>query len=164
MAVKEGGKMGMMRSFKRIGTSWTGGDYRLLTEILRDEWGFEGMVITDFNLKSYMNVDQMLRAGGDLNLSPRKGPSSTSTATDITVLRQATKNILYTIAQSNAMNGSGPNVIFGYTIPWWVVWLIVANCVILAGCAALAALYAVFTVRNKRSAENENQEDISNES
>lgn len=162
--VVEGGTTAMMSSFNRIGVTWAGGSYELLTRLLRDEWGFEGMVITDFNLKSYMNVDQMLRAGGDLNLSPRKGPSSTSTATDITVLRQATKNILYTIAQSNAMNGSGPNVIFGYTIPWWVVWLIVANCVILAGCAALAALYAVFTVRNKRSAENENQEDISNES
>ena len=41
--VKEGKATGMMSSFNRIGTVWAGGDYRLLTEVLRDEWGFRGM-------------------------------------------------------------------------------------------------------------------------
>ena len=117
------------------------------------------MVITDFNLKPYMNVDQMLRAGGDLNLSPDKGPSSTATATDISVLRQAAKNILFTVAGSNAMNGNGANVIWGYTIPWWVIWLIVANCVIFAGLAALTAIYIVLRVRNKKADNNIKEEE-----
>ena len=44
-----------MTSFNRIGTRWTGGDYRLLTEILRNEWGFNGLVICDFNtIPQYM--------------------------------------------------------------------------------------------------------------
>lgn len=49
IAVKEGQSRGLMTSFNRIGLKWTGGDYRLLTEILRDEWGFKGTVICDFN-------------------------------------------------------------------------------------------------------------------
>lgn len=154
LCVKEGKTTAMMSSFNRIGVTWAGGSYDLLTRLLRDEWGFEGMVITDFNLKPYMNVDQMLRAGGDLNLSPDKGPSSSTTATDISVLRQAAKNILFTVAGSNAMNGNGANVIWGYTIPWWVIWLIIANCVIFAGLAALAATYIVFRVRNKKADNN----------
>ncbi len=143
LAVKEGETTAMMSSFNRIGTVWAGGSYELLTEVLRDEWGFEGMVITDFNLKPYMNVDQMLRAGGDLNLSPDKGPSSTSSATDISVLRNATHNILYTVANSNAMNGSGPGVIWGYALPWWTIWLIVADCVVFAGAATLCVFWQI---------------------
>ena len=58
-----------MSSFNRIGTRWTGGDYRLITEILRDEWGFRGLVITDFNTCSHMVTEQMAYAGGDINLA-----------------------------------------------------------------------------------------------
>lgn len=75
IAIKEGKSRGIMSSFNRIGTVWTGGDYRLLTEILRDEWGFVGMVICDFNtVPQYMNSRQMAYAGGDLNLAttPRR--------------------------------------------------------------------------------------------
>ncbi len=129
LCVKEGETMAMMSSFNRLGTTWAGGSYNLLTKLLREEWGFKGMVITDFNLTTYMNVDQMIRAGGDLNLSPGKFPSSTSSATDVTVIRQAAKNIMYTIANSNAMNGMGPGVVWGYTTPWWVTCLIVIDAV-----------------------------------
>ncbi|MCX4314981.1 MAG: hypothetical protein OSJ83_14155, partial [Clostridia bacterium] len=62
---------------------------------------------------------------------------SASTATDITVLRRATKNILYTVANSNAMNGNGEGIIWGYSIPTWVVWLIVATCSLVPVCGAL---------------------------
>ena len=46
---------GIMSSFNYIGTEWTGGRKSLLTDVLRDEWGFGGMVITDFNLYGYMD-------------------------------------------------------------------------------------------------------------
>ena len=123
MCVKEGGTTAMMSSFNRIGTTWAGGSYALLTELLREEWGFEGMVITDYNLKEYMNADQMIRAGGDLNLSGGKAPSSTTSATDVSAIRRAAKNILYTVANSCAMNGYADGVVWGYTTPWWVYTL-----------------------------------------
>lgn len=50
------GTRGVMSSFNRIGTRWTGGDYRLMTEILRGEWGFEGLVISDYKTQNFMDA------------------------------------------------------------------------------------------------------------
>ena len=144
IAVKDGGTRAVMSSFNRIGTVWTGGSYELLTEVLRDEWGFEGMVITDYNYATpYMDPDQMIRAGGDLNLTQKWWPGTENTPTQVTSLRQATKNILYTVANSNAMNGYGYGVVYKYLLPYWVIWLIVADCVIVA----LLGIWAFFLIR-----------------
>lgn len=143
-AVKEGGTIGMMSSFNRIGTTWAGGSYELLTEILRDEWGFRGAVITDYNLSDYMNADQMIRAGGDLNLTQDKKPSTSgASATQLSVMRNAVKNILYTVACSNAMNGHGDGVVWGIGLPTWVTIVIVVDCVIVVG----LAVWGIFAVR-----------------
>lgn len=148
ICVKDGGSTGVMSSFNRIGTVWAGGDYDLLTNVLRNEWGFVGSVITDFNLPeyTYMIVDQMIRAGGDISLSQDKQPSTDAaslTATQVTALRNASHNMLYTIVNSNAMNGYGEGVVFRNTIPGWVefmIWIDVAIIVILA-------VWGVFAVR-----------------
>lgn len=126
-AVKEGGTTAMMSSFNRIGTVWAGGSYELLTEILRKEWGFKGMVITDYSTESYMYSDQMIRAGGDLVLMQDKQPSGSGTVFTSShkyALRQATKNILYTVANSNAMNGMGEGIVYEYALPYWTIVLI----------------------------------------
>ena len=132
-AVKDGGTTAMMSSFNRIGFTWAGGSYDLLTRLLRDEWGFRGMVVTDYNLQAYMNLDQMIRAGGDLNLSQAKSLRSYDSATAVSAIRQAAKNILYTVANSNAMNGMGEGNVWGYARPIWfiVMWTVFA--VITAG-------------------------------
>ena len=113
IAVKEGKSLGIMSSFNRIGLKWTGGDYRLLTTILRDEWGFRGAVIDDFNTPGYMPVKQMCYAGGDLNLSATRSWSKTdwNNANDVTVIRKALKNTLYVVANSNNMNGHGEGIV-----------------------------------------------------
>ena len=123
MAVKEGGTMGMMSSFNRIGSLWTGGDYRLLTEILRNEWGFQGTVITDFNTEPFMDTKQMAYAGGDLNLATTPHPWEPTTAADYTVLRGNVKNILYSLTRSNAMNGHGEGAYYITYYAWWEVAL-----------------------------------------
>ena len=127
-AVKVGGTTAMMSSFTRIGFTWAGGNYNLLTKLLREEWGFKGMVVTDYNLKSYMNLDQMIRAGGDLNLSQSKYLADTSSSTAITCIRKACKNILYTVSNSNAMNGFGEGVRYYYARPIWfiIMWSCIA--------------------------------------
>ena len=112
IAVKEGDAIGIMTSFNRIGLRWTGGDYRLLTNILREEWGFRGAVIDDFNTPGYMPVKQMAYAGGDINLSTTRkwNKVDSSSASDVSVLRQCMKNILYVVGNSNNMNGYGEGV------------------------------------------------------
>lgn len=149
-AVKEGGTTAMMSSFNRIGATWAGGNYELLTGVLRNEWGFRGMVITDYNLKDYMDPDQMIRAGGDLSLSGGKAPKLTSSATDLTVMRQAVKNILYTVANSCAMNGHGEGCVYGYTLPAWLTALYIVDGVIFLVFAALASYVITYAVMNKK--------------
>ena len=159
ICVKEGGTTAMMSSFNRLGTTWSGGSYNLLTKLLREEWGFNGMVITDFNLKPYMNTDQMIRAGGDINLSANKAPTSQTTATDVASIRRSAKNVLYTVANSCAMNGYGAGVVWGYSIPWWVIWLMVADCVSFAAGAGMFAVFMVKKLKEKKSIDCEVQQD-----
>ena len=153
MIVEDGKTSAIMSSFNRIGTEWAGGSYALLTEVLRKEWGFQGMVISDYNLSlPYMHPDQMIRAGGDLNLSQDYKPSAAvngngkTDAVQVKALRQATKNILYTIANSNAMNGMGEGVVWGTTMATWKVLLIGANAALIAICA----IWGIFAVRKAK--------------
>ena len=118
-----------MTSFNRIGTTWAGGDYRLVTKVLRDEWGFKGSVICDFHTSAndYMDSKQMLYAGGDLNLAGQEqvyltegsgeGNVSSSNKKDVILLRNASHNLLYSIANSNAMKAN----VTGYKPAVWEV-------------------------------------------
>ena len=163
MIVEEGGTNAIMSSFNRIGTTWAGGSFALLTEVLRMEWGFEGMVISDYNLSiPYMHPDQMIRAGGDLNLSQDYKPSASVSGdgkTDevqLAALKLATKNILYTVANSNAMNGMGEGVVWVTTMAKWKVALICVN----VGLVVLAAVWGFFDIRRKLKkvkAQNQNE-------
>ena len=128
LAVKEAEARGVMSSFNRIGTRWTGGDYRLLTEILRGEWGFRGMVICDFNtIPQYMIPRQMFYAGGDLDLATLTTSmwtdADTSSNGDAIVLRNAVKNLLYAFVNSNAMNAE----VIGYNAPLWHTYLLILD-------------------------------------
>ena len=152
LAVKEGETKAMMSSFNRIGTVWAGGSYALLTEVLREEWGFRGMVVTDYNLYEHMPADQMIRAGGDLNLTQSKMPSTTDlTATQVSCIRNATKNILYTVAGSNAMNGYGAGVVYRYEISPWMLILFCADAGIAVALAAWGAAVIVLAVKKQRA-------------
>lgn len=151
MIVRDGQTSAVMSSFNRIGTEWAGGSYALLTEVLRNEWGFKGMVISDYNIaNAYMHPDQMIRAGGDLNLSQDYKPSSGASREGMTeavqtaALRKATKNILYTVANSNAMNGTGEGVVWGTAMALWKIWLIIAN---IALVLLLGGLWGFFAIR-----------------
>ena len=140
MTVKDGKTTAMMSSFNRIGTKWTGGDYRLLTEILRDEWGFDGMVICDFaSNQPHMDVEQMIYAGGDTwldTITPSSSWYDKKDALDVYVMQEATKHVLYTVVNSNAMNGIGEGVIYQTYMAYWRIILIVADIVIPLGLAA----------------------------
>ncbi|PKQ25911.1 MAG: beta-glucosidase [Actinobacteria bacterium HGW-Actinobacteria-4] len=120
------GAGGMMSSFNRIGATWAGGSKPLMDTVLRQEWGFEGFTVSDFNLYSYMNPNEGIHAGTDLTLTfqPSKSFGDTSSAKAVTDIRQATHNILFTVANSNAMNGLAPGATVEYTPPAWVYWQI----------------------------------------
>jgi len=139
------GATAVMSSFNRIGATWAGGSVPLMDTVLRGEWGFEGFVISDFNLYRYMNPNQSIAAGTDLTLTfaPSKSFDDTKSAYAQYNMRKATHNILYAVANSNAMNGFAPGAIVEYTPPTWRYIQIGASIVI--GLLILAG--GVFVVR-----------------
>ena len=107
IAVKEGGAKAVMSSFNYIGTQWAGGTYPLQTTVLRDEWGFRGFVLTDyFGVYGYMDSDMGIRGGTDCMLvaydTETNHVTDTKSATGVKAMRQASKNIMYTVVNSRA--------------------------------------------------------------
>ena len=111
--VKLGETRGIMTSFNRVGYTWAGGNYNMITGLLRNEWGFHGFIITDnANTGVFMDAGQMIQAGADGKLTNLPtGARYTFNKDDVADYhygREAIHNILYTIANSKAMNGGMP--------------------------------------------------------
>ncbi|MBU7595765.1 glycoside hydrolase family 3 N-terminal domain-containing protein [Metabacillus halosaccharovorans] len=115
IAIKEGGSLGVMSSFNYIGLNWAGGHEGLLKQVLRNEWGFKGLVLTDAHMYGHMNPMQMLYEGGDVSLDVMaiwKGGANYSKlwleaakdpSTQINTvknLQRASKNTLYAVSRS----------------------------------------------------------------
>ncbi len=109
ITVEEGQTRCIMSAFNRIGTTWAGASRALLTEVLRDEWGFQGCVITDYymSFQVFMDPNQGLRAGNDLWLTGfvamGKKPDLTSATSQIAA-RNACHNILFSVANAQPRN------------------------------------------------------------
>ena len=128
-----------MASDSRLGTTWCGESSELLNTVLRDEWGFDGMVITDYVTDNYKNADNAIQNGCDLMLTTTGVDLSKSvdTAEGRQAMRTATHNILYTVANSNAQEIS--NIGF----PVWTLLLIGADIIIfVAGLAVILKITA----------------------
>ncbi|WP_294552879.1 glycoside hydrolase family 3 N-terminal domain-containing protein [uncultured Pseudoflavonifractor sp.] len=141
----------VMSSYNRLGATWAGGSEALMQTVLRDEWGFEGLAITDFDLYEYMYPDQAIAAGTDLILSTdaMKSLEDTSSPTALNNLRKSCHNILYAVAHSNAMNGIVPGTIISYTAAPWESGLMIANCVVAVLLAAGVIWMIIRIKRNK---------------
>ena len=152
IAVKEGGADAVMSSFNYIGTTWAGGCDSLLNKVLRDEWGFVGMVLTDyFGVYGYMDADQGIRNGNDFCLvnypTATNYLTDTTSATSVIAARQATKNILYTVVNSRAYAEENLNP----GMPTWQILLIAATVV----AVALLGLWEVKLIKNYKKAGKE---------
>jgi beta-glucosidase len=151
-AVKQGGSTAVMSSFNRIGATWAGGSSALLVDLLREEWGFRGMVLTDFFGQEGQISDQGLRNGNDLMLTPWGGPlADSSSATAVKAMREAIHNVLYSVVNSSAMNGITANTRIVYLTPDWVWGFVAADIIILLFivCVVLLIIRRVQRVNGK---------------
>ena len=152
ITVREGDAHGAMVSMNRIGSRWTGAHYGLMTEALRNEWGFEGLAITDqasFEVFAYEDLRAGLAAGTDLWLNTDtelwKLSDTDMNDTIITHMQRAAKNIVFAISRSNAMNGLSSSSQIVQITPLWQMALYVADAV-LAVIALLGAVFATLDV------------------
>ena len=154
LAVKEGGAAGIMSSFNRIGSVWSGASKALLTDLLRTEWGFTGSVISDMHMhfgfalgemnmdEWWMNGEQGIRAGQDMWLTiagiGRRQKLKTSNPTTQRAMRESLKHIIFTVVQTDIVPNRAESSWFYYALPADLVF------------GALIVLYAVFIIRKAR--------------
>lgn len=122
----------IMSSYNLIGTTWSGGNYSLLTKVLKDEWGFRGMVLTDYyGGDRYMSPDQSIRAGANMMLNTFANGMVTdfSSPTGLAAIRSAVHGVLYAEANSSAMQGVAPGARLYYPLSGWQKCLIAGDIV-----------------------------------
>ena len=127
LSVKEGGTTAVMSSYSRLGNTWAGASKALLTDVLRNEWGFHGMVVTDSAMgnTSWMDINLALRAGGDMMLCLMGVKLDSSSNTAQQAMRRACHNILYTQANSIAIAAAVDNT------PYWLILLAIVDSILL---------------------------------
>ena len=161
-AVEEGGANAAMTSFNRIGTRWAGAHSGLCNEVLRKEWGFVGVTLTDAVManRNWMDVSIGLEAGNDTWLS--SGDWLVSKIEDwaaedgklLNNLRTSAKNFLYTYANSAAMNGMNETSHVVHTTSWVETDMLIARIVliVLTALFGLAMLVSYFMDVKKKAA------------
>ena len=112
ISVKQGGANAVMVSWSFLGDKWTGECSNLINTVLREEWGFRGMALTDFfrnNGHGFMNADAALANGVDAMLSTFNGEENNVAnpehPTAVLQMRNACKNVMYTVVSSWAYDG-----------------------------------------------------------
>ena len=153
-AVAIGNTTGIMDAMSRTGTVWAGANKGLLTNILRNEWGFEGVVITDqasVAAMFYQDIISGLAAGTDLWLNTNSSfwdissyeeedgsvVDWTKNATVMANVQRAAKNVIYAVAKSNAMDSVSEDGTVKESIPLWQIALIALDIVVAAVCIIL---------------------------
>ena len=146
-AVKDGHSTGMMSSYNNIGTTWAGASKALLTDVLRGEWGFMGIVLTDNNEEhGFMSIEKAILAGGTTLLygwGTKQLETLSASASGQLLMREACHQYLYTVGNSYAVG-------YEYEMPFWrklAIGLSVAAYVIFA--AGLAVGVVLFVKLSK---------------
>jgi len=164
IAVKEYKCTGVMSSFGRIGAVWSGANSSLLNNILRNEWGFRGAVITDYTKYGDppMDIQHGIVAGNDLWLTAETNyqPLDTDDPVYMTCVKEASKNTIYMIANTfeystKFNNGEGifrkPVLNSTKTNPW--VYGLIAGNIIWIGGLGVWAYFLYHPLKEKKNKE-----------
>lgn len=155
MAVKQfsGRSLAVMSSFVFIGDVYSGENSQLLNGVLRGEWGFEGMVLTDWNGSyGYQQTDASVRNGNDLMLGFMQHDSNQiklpASPTLVKAMRQASKNIMFTVVNSGAYD---PNNMHAGMSPMVKLFIVCDACIIILSAAIMAIILRRSYRRGKES-------------
>ncbi|MBP5253798.1 MAG: glycoside hydrolase family 3 C-terminal domain-containing protein [Lachnospiraceae bacterium] len=150
-----GNAHGVMSSFNRAGNFWTSAADTLVNGILRDEFGFNGIIITDMadaNGTVYMSCVDGITAGTDIWLSSGKDHSFMqyrNNATVVNAMREAAKRVMYNVVNySAAMNGVSDTMRIERVYTWWEY--VVTGALGLAGVLTLVSLICLLVSMRKK--------------
>ncbi|MCD8086526.1 MAG: glycoside hydrolase family 3 C-terminal domain-containing protein [Clostridiales bacterium] len=149
--IEEGNGNGVMVAYTRWGCTWSGGNYGLITGIVRSEWGCDGMIITDNVLTTYVNGVDGVLAGVSIYdaMMPYvtdQLPDYEDDAVVVTAMREASHHDLYAIANSVGMNGVGADTTVTLTQPTVIFITEIITC----AAAFFALLFAVLWILGVR--------------
>ena len=143
----DGDAQAIMGSFNYVGNTYSSASLALNQTVLRDEWGFKGMVETDYFSGpnyGYQNADQLIRGGTDIMLATTETTNHVTdhSATSVQQMRRAAHNILYTTVNSWRYADGDPAAV---TLSWMIaMYAVDAVCAV-----ALVALAVVAARRFK---------------
>lgn len=124
---------GMMTSMNYIGAVWTSLNYTLCTQVLRNEWGFEGVVITDSATPEQNQFNNAMEAGNDYWLTFIRTSIPDKTSPEARwAIRNAIHNMCYAVVNSNYMQNSGPSQEIAFKMSPWRIGLYIADAIIAA--------------------------------
>ena len=177
-AIQDGGCVGIMSSYNRIGNVWTGGSEALIQGVIRDELGFCGTVVTDYVdswSTEYMSIEDAVRAGGDINLGMRTNALDTGFDATNRIQNQAKEvchHVLYMFLSPIAANAEYnesddvEQITVGSVIEPWEWWkLAVIDLDIIVGVICLYWLYfilrkVVITAKQKNTKQDRRAAEI----
>ena len=152
LAIEIGDAMNVMNSFNNIGSGWSGNNFNLMTKCLRGELGMRGFAATDFYPSGGMNLTYGALAGTDLpngnavNQISSFGPQNGQYGFLAQAYRQSARRILYTVANSNAMNFIGSDTKIIVHEPGWINAFRITF--ITSACITVAALIVIIIDRS----------------
>ena len=159
--ITEGKTKGIMGGFNRIGCTWTGAHYGLMTEVLRGEFEWTGIADTDavFGYSPYMGFKCGLMAGTTMWATSGTGVYDAviedvlQDAQLVGKLREASHYLLYNVVNSLAFNGISQDSRVVPVTPYWEVILYVIIGVLSVVTVGSAAMVVVGTVQGGKKKE-----------
>ena len=159
--ITEGKTKGIMGGFNRIGCTWTGAHYGLMTEVLRGEFEWTGIADTDavFGYNPYMGFKCGLMAGTTMWATSGTGVYDAviedvlQDAQLVGKLREASHYLLYNVVNSLAFNGISQDSRVVPVTPYWEVILYVIIGVLSVVTVGSAAMVVVGTVQGGKKKE-----------
>ena len=156
--VEVGNANGVMIAYTRWGAIWSGGNYGLVTGILRNEWGCEGMVITDNVLTQYVNGPDGVLAGVSIydammSFVTDTLPKYKNDPVIVTAMREACHHNLYAIANSCGMNGVGADTTIKVTRPTVVTMSIIIACASTFFCLLGIVMWIIGGIKFRKTEE-----------
>ncbi len=167
LAVKDGGANALMTSMNRIGRTWSGATYGLCTQILREEWGFNGTLVTDWmdTGSRYMTVYKGIWAGNDIWLNNTDADSlfnDSAYNTDpvfVSLAQNVAHDVLWTLVDTEqvrqaydpdaAVSGGSFSQGRSYNRTW--VWYIVLIEVVLAAVIVVMAIFLAKKIKRLKA-------------